>query len=119
MKTITLNFEQSGFLRLPFSFFTDINNVHKEMEDKLENFMSIETNDGAINSVDWLDKMVMIYDKKDEHVILSIGGEASVTITCADTVDDIVSFGHQNLCLSFDNKVLEDAFEVKHSEIVA
>jgi len=118
MKKITLNFEQSGFLRLPFSFFTDINNIHKEMEIKLDAVMSIKTIDGDIDSVDWLDRMVMIYDKKDEHVILSIGGEASVTINCADTVVDLEYFGYQNLSLLFDDKVLEDAFDVKHSEIV-
>lgn len=119
MKKFTLNFEQSGSVTLPLSFFTDPEKIHEEMESKLEAVMGVKTESGTLTSVDWLDRMVMIYSKNEESVVLFIGGEASVTVTCKIDINDTEDFGYQNLALFFDDKTLEDRFSVKHSEVIA
>lgn len=121
MALSTVNFEQSGIVRLPLSTFTCEENIHEEMEAMLEQWMDVSTTSDAVQNVDWLDRMVLIYDRAGDNIILMIGGEASVTVESDRDIDDIETFAYQHLALAFDGALsdLNNTFDVKHSEMVA
>lgn len=118
-QVITLNFEQTGMVSLPKSSFACIIDINNAMEKRLESVMDVSTINGKIESVDWLDRMAMIFDKTENDIIFSIGGEASITLIVESDVTEHESFGYDNLCLKFDDEELEREFSVKYTEITA
>jgi len=118
-QAITINFEQTGMISLPKADFACVIDIQEAMEKRLESVMNITTLVGEIESIDWLDRMALIFDKTENDIIFSIGGEASVTVIVDLEVTDHEAFGYDNLCLKFDDEELERGFNVKHTEIVA
>lgn len=121
MALSTVNFEQSGVVCLPIATFTHKDNILAEMEAILEQSMDVSTTCDTVKNVDWLNRMVMIHERRGNEILLMIGGEASVTIESESDIDDIEAFAYENLALSFEDTPwpLDTLFDVKHSEAIA